>query len=97
MDTLVVKFFKQMNAVNIALDPKMRREFKATFPEADPLPKIYVVIDDRNITDRVEKHLLPALLGIEMDVLATKVKRLVFVDGDKDEVFFAKSFNYAEA
>lgn len=97
MDTLVVKFFKQMNAVNIALDPMTRSQFKATFPEADPLQKIYVVIDGRNITDRVEKHFLPALLGIEMDFLAQRVKKVVFMDGDKNEIFFSKDLTNAEA
>lgn len=88
MKDLVISVSQQIDGYNFSLSPKMRKEMSALFPHASLLPHIFISyeskLDFEGVYDRVEKHILPFLTGVELNELAKYFDRVVFLDNDSN-------------
>ncbi len=69
MDTLKIEVSKQMDGFVFGLDPRVQRELSIAFPLLKPLKSIFVSYDTKsdwtNLYARLQKHIFPALVGID--------------------------------
>ena len=85
MDALNIKVSKQMDGFVFGLDPLVRRELAATFPKLQPLKSIFVSYDTKadwtNLYARLQKHIFPALIGLDnTGDLEGKIHEVRFVE-----------------
>lgn len=85
MDTLNIKVSKQMDGFVFGLDPLVRRELAIAFPKLIPLKSIFVSYDTKadwgNLYSRLQKHIFPALIGVDNAAeLEGKIHEVRFVE-----------------
>lgn len=85
MDTLNIKVSKQMDGFVFGLDPLVRRELTTIFPKLQPLKSIFVSYDTKadwkNLYSRLQKHIFPALIGVDTTAdLEGKIHEVRFVE-----------------
>jgi predicted aldo/keto reductase-like oxidoreductase len=85
MDTLNIKVSKQMDGFVFGLDPLVRRELTTIFPKLQPLKSIFVSYDTKadwkNLYSRLQKHIFPALIGVDTTAeLEGKIHEVRFIE-----------------
>lgn len=69
MDALKIEVSKQMDGFVFGLDPLVQRDLMKAFPKLHPLKSIFVSYDTKsdwtNLYARLQKHIFPALIGLD--------------------------------
>ena len=92
MNTLLIDVNRQIGGFNFSLSPQTRRLLTEYFPEAAPLTHVFVSLDAKQefstFQSRIEKHILPFLTGLEIEVLSQKIGRVRFMNSlDNQEIY----------
>jgi hypothetical protein len=84
MNTIQIDVSRQMGGFVFSISPLMERQIRQAFPEFQPIECIFVNgtnNDFGQLQDRLEKHIFPALIGVEgKNSLKNKVKQVLFVE-----------------
>jgi len=90
MKTIKIGVNKQMDGYTFSLSPSLRKQIKASFPDAYPASIIFVGYDIQSgfefFLGRLEEYIYPALIGVKNEDLRKIFNEVEFIDNKTDKV-----------
>lgn len=84
METIKINVNKQMDGYAFSIAPSIRELIKKLFPDAHPANNIFVGYDIKSgfetYVGKLEKHIYPALLGVDNKGDLDKLGEIQFID-----------------
>lgn len=91
METIKVNVNKTMDGLTFSLLPSLRDLIRKNVPGAMPVNSIFVSYDVKNnfdaYFDNLQKHILPALLGMDSEQI--KKQNVQFIDTQTKKILYS--------
>lgn len=92
MNKIKINVTQGLDGINYTLLPNERKKVKDLMPKSKPVRKLFIGYDNYNDLGlsygKVEKLLLPVLLGIDLESLLKKISQIIFVNSDSNKTIF---------
>jgi hypothetical protein len=91
MEELEIIVTENLDGVVFSLPVAARLMIKQQFPDAHPVSRIFVAYDTKSDfeshLEKLEKHIFPALIGLDADKGLKGINKIVFVNADTNKKY----------
>lgn len=98
MKPIVVYVNRQMDGITYGLSPMSRKIFYEKHPEAHPSGSVFVNYDTKTdfetYHNRVERFIVPILLGIDDEASLAKIGQIQFIDPATNAILYTYSHSH---